>query len=114
MRHGERIAHFETTGVTRDGRHLHLSVAISPLHDASGTVIGMSRVARDISDGKRMQEELQAFATGLAEADKRKNEFLAMLAHELRNPLAPLGNALQILEQAGADMPADRSAIDMM
>ncbi len=37
-----------------------------------------------------------------------------MLAHELRNPLAPLGNALQILEQAGADMPADRSAIDMM
>ena len=39
----------------------------------------------------------------LQEADRRKDEFLAMLAHELRNPLAPIRNALHILKQAGAD-----------
>jgi signal transduction histidine kinase len=77
-------------------------------------VIGISRVARDISDSKRMQEELKAFAAGLAETDKRKNEFLAILAHELRNPLAPIRSALQILSHAGIGMPADRSAIDMV
>jgi two-component system, chemotaxis family, CheB/CheR fusion protein len=114
MRQGERIAHVETTVLNREGRPVYLSVAISPLRDANGAVIGISRVVRDISDSKRMQEELQAFAAGLAETDKRKNEFLAVLAHELRNPLAPLRNAVQILQQSGAGTPADRSAIDMM
>lgn len=114
MRRGERIAHVEATFLNRDGRPVYLSVAISPLRDANGAVIGISRVVRDISNSKRMQEELKAFAAGLAETDRRKNEFLAILAHELRNPLAPLRNALQILHQADPCMPADRAAIDMM
>jgi signal transduction histidine kinase len=46
--------------------------------------------------------------------DKRKNEFLAVLAHELRNPLAPIRNALQVLNQTHPDGPVDRPAIDMM
>ena len=53
-------------------------------------------VAIDITDRKRAEEALR-------EADRRKDEFLAMLAHELRNPLAPIRNALQILQLAGAD-----------
>ncbi|WP_167760326.1 chemotaxis protein CheB [Paraburkholderia pallida] len=114
MRRGERIAHVETTIANREGRRVHLSIAISPLRNANGGVIGISRVARDISESRRMQEELKAFAAGLAETDRRKNEFLAMLAHELRNPLAPIRNALQILQQSGTRTPADRSAIDIM
>ncbi|MGV2287592.1 chemotaxis protein CheB [Trinickia sp. YCB016] len=114
MRRGERIAHVETTIMNRGGRQVHLSVAISPLRNANGAVFGISRVARDISESRRMQEELKAFAAGLAETDRRKNEFLAVLAHELRNPLAPIRNALQILLQSGTHMPADRSAMDIM
>lgn len=114
MQRGERIAHSEATVLNRDGRSVYLSVAISPLRDANGAVIGISRVVRDISDSKRLQEELKAVAAGLAEQDRRKNEFLAILAHELRNPLAPLRNALQILQQTDPDMPADRAAIAMM
>ncbi|MEO7725681.1 MAG: ATP-binding protein [Burkholderiales bacterium] len=50
----------------------------------------------------------------LAEADRRKNEFLALLAHELRNPLAPIGNALQILRETGIDGATAQSALAMM
>ncbi|HEX7908761.1 MAG TPA: PAS domain S-box protein, partial [Paraburkholderia sp.] len=114
MRRGERIAHVETTILNGTGRQVYLSVAISPLRNANGTVIGISSVVRDISDSRRMQEELKTFAAGLAETDQRKNEFLAILAHELRNPLAPIRNALQILLQSGTRTPADRSAIDIM
>ncbi|QBR04075.1 PAS domain S-box protein (plasmid) [Paraburkholderia pallida] len=114
MRRGERIAHVETAITNREGRRVHLSVAISPLRNANGGVIGISRVVRDISESRRMQDELKAFAAGLAETDRRKNEFLAILAHELRNPLAPIRNALQILQQSGTRTPADRSAVDIM
>ena len=48
---------------------------------------------RDITERKRLDDELQRYTADLSEADRRKNEFLAMLAHELRNPLAPIRNA---------------------
>ncbi|CAB3749120.1 chemotaxis protein CheB [Paraburkholderia humisilvae] len=114
MQRGERIAHAETMIIGGEGRPVHLSVAMSPLRNADGVVIGISRVARDISESRRMQEELKAFAAGLAETDQRKNEFLAILAHELRNPLAPIRNAVQILQQSTTRTLADRSAIDIM
>ena len=62
---------------------------------------------RDISDRKRAEEALR-------EADRRKDEFLAMLAHELRNPLAPLRNAVQMMRQKGTDDPDVRWAGDVV
>jgi PAS domain S-box-containing protein len=53
----------------------------------------------DITDRKRAEEILRDYAEHLKEADRRKDEFLATLAHELRNPLAPIGNALEIMKQ---------------
>jgi signal transduction histidine kinase len=55
---------------------------------------------RDITERKQMEEELQRRAAQLAEADHRKDEFLAMLAHELRNPLGPIRSALHLMQQA--------------
>jgi PAS domain S-box-containing protein len=63
---------------------------------------------------KRQAQELRTIAADLAEADRRKNEFLAMLAHELRNPLAPIRNALQIMKMTYEDGPAVQSASEMM
>src|SRR5438045_6588406 len=83
LRRGERTDHFETVRVTKDGRLLDISLTISPICDEAGQLIGASKVARDITDEKRTQRELR-------EADQRKNEFLALLAHELRNPLGPV------------------------
>ena len=71
-------------------------------------------ILRDITERKRLERELQQRASELAEADRRKDEFLAMLAHELRNPLAPVRNALQIMKMPGVSSETARQARDMM
>lgn len=96
LRRGERIEHYETIRITKDGRHVDISLTISPIKDDNGTLLGASKVARDITLQRRVQRELQ-------EADTRKNEFLALLAHELRNPLGPIRHAVKIL---GARSPS--------
>jgi signal transduction histidine kinase/CheY-like chemotaxis protein len=58
---------------------------------------------RDITERKRLDDQLRRYAADLSEADRHKNEFLAMLAHELRNPLAPICNALQIMRLTGGN-----------
>jgi len=65
-----------------------------PLRDASGRVVGLVGTSVDITERKQMVEALR-------EADRRKDEFLAMLAHELRNPLAPIGTAAALLRAPG-------------
>ena len=90
LRRGERIEHYETVRVTKEGSLVDVSVTISPVRDEAGTIVGASKVARDITLQKRMKQELQ-------ESDARKNEFLSLLAHELRNPLGPIRHAVKIL-----------------
>jgi PAS domain S-box-containing protein len=232
LKRGERVDHFETKRVRKDGTLLDISLTISPLKESSGRIIGASKVARDITERKRAEQALReseerfrmladnmaqlawtcdklgnatwynrrwleytgqtfddmrdwgwtkchhpdhvdrvvasvtrsretgevwedtfplrgkdgqyrwflsravpirdtdgsilrwfgtntdvtdqlAAEEALREADRRKNEFLAMLAHELRNPLAPIRNAVQILRLAGGDEPI-RSVCDTM
>ena len=72
-----------------------------------GLVTGIVLEARDITEEKRATESLK-------EGDRRKDEFLAILAHELRNPLAPIGNSLQLLEAAGDDREIAEQAHDVM
>jgi PAS domain S-box-containing protein len=107
LRRGERIEHFETTRVAKDGRRIEISLTVSPLHDEDGHVVGASKVARDITDRKRAEAALR-------EADRRKDEFLALLAHELRNPLAPLRNGLEVLRLAGGDADTVSQVRSMM
>jgi PAS domain S-box-containing protein len=71
--------------------------------DDRGRATRMMGLEMDVSDRKGLEDELRQRAGELADADRRKDEFLAMLAHELRNPLAPLSNALHLLERGGAD-----------
>ena len=87
---GERIEHYETVRKAKDGRLIDISLTISPLRDERGRVVGASKVARDVSVQKLVQRQLQ-------DADQRKDEFLALLAHELRNPLGPIRHAVKIL-----------------
>ena len=68
----------------------------------------------DITERKLTEKQMQEQTAALAEADRRKNEFLAMLAHELRNPLAPIRNAAQALQRADGSGDAVRSAAAMI
>jgi PAS domain S-box-containing protein len=104
---GDRVEHFETVRVSKQGRRIDISLTVSPVRDRAGRIIGASKIARDITDRKRAEEALR-------EADRRKDQFIALLAHELRNPLAPLRNGLQVLRLAGGDANAVAQARDMM
>jgi PAS domain S-box-containing protein len=107
LRQGERVEQFETVRVSKEGRRIDISLTVSPIRDSSGQLIGASKVARDITDRKRVEAALR-------EADRRKDEFLATLAHELRNPLAPIRNALEIMKRAEEDRDMVHQARDVI
>jgi PAS domain S-box-containing protein len=89
--------------VQADGQVRWMSGKGQVFTDDRGRAKRMMGLSMDVSDRKQLEEELRQRAGELADADRRKDEFLAMLAHELRNPLAPLSNALHLLERGGAD-----------
>lgn len=100
---GKRIEHFETERVRNDGRRIIVSLTISPIKDDAGNVVGASKIVRDVTERKRLEDNLRVLAANLSENDRRKNEFLATLAHELRNPLAPMSNMLEVVKRANGD-----------
>jgi PAS domain S-box-containing protein len=88
------------------GRRIYDYIFV-PVLGADGEVEAVAGTTRDVTDRKSMEEELR-------DADRRKDEFLAVLAHELRNPLAPLRNGLQVLRLAADDAVALADARAMM
>ncbi len=108
VRQGERVDHFDTIRLTKDGRRIAISLTVSPVRDSAGTIVGASKVARDVSERKAAElalresaARLRASEEALRDADRRKDEFLALLAHELRNPLAPIRYALAANRKEG-------------
>ena len=85
------IAPLELEVQLPSGRRWIADASAAPVRDAQGQVIGGIAVTVDVTDRKRAEEKL-------AELDRRKDQFLAMLSHELRNPLAPILNAVQLLQ----------------
>lgn len=96
IRRGERVQHFETVRRCENGKLIDISLSVSPIRDQQGRIVGASKIARDISERKRLEAQL-------LDASRRKDEFIATLAHELRNPLAPLMSGLQILRMPQAE-----------
>jgi signal transduction histidine kinase len=84
------------------------------VRDDHGEIIGLATVTRDITEQKRAEDALRRVAADLAEADHRKSEFLATLAHELRNPLAPIRTGLDLLRMGPGDPAALARVVGMM
>jgi PAS domain S-box-containing protein len=93
-----------------DGLRLTLVVDMVPLRDDQGQMQGVMTCFYDVTERSRLEQETQAQATMLADLDRRKDEFLAMLSHELRNPLAPISNAVRLLRLHKNDDPVQVQA----
>jgi PAS domain S-box-containing protein len=124
----------EAIRVRKDGSQYWSSVVITALYDESGRLTGFSKITRDMSEKKQAQENerrlleeeakrriAEAHAAAirmereqLEEADRRKDQFLATLAHELRNPLAPIRNALHILQMTEVEPATTQQSLEMM
>src|SRR6185503_14233301 len=116
----ERAGPVETVCLRKDGAKLHVLLALSPVTDAQGKIIGISSIAHDVTDRRRMLEEraradlLQQVEETRQEAARRKDQFLAVLGHELRNPLSPIRNAVNVMRQFDVADPILCQAIDMI
>jgi PAS domain S-box-containing protein len=101
---GQPLLNLEVSGQTpaAPGQARHWLVNYYPVR-VQDEIVGLGILVMDITELKRLEAELRQRAEQLAQADRLKDEFLAMLAHELRNPLAPIRNALHIMKQPAAD-----------
>ncbi len=99
------LAH-HTVLIGKDGKERPIDDIAAPIRDARGTVAGVVLVFRDVTEEREATNQLRRLASELSEADVRKNEFLAMLAHEIRNPLGAIRNSAAVLRLAGHDPQA--------
>ena len=98
--HGEVEVRFRNF---RTGEARWMVYKVWMLTNAANQPIGYATVSQDVTDRKRLEDDLRRLAADLSQADRRKNEFLATLAHELRNPLAPMSNMLEVVKRAEGD-----------
>jgi PAS domain S-box-containing protein len=92
IRAGRRIEHFETVRLAKDGRLIEVSLTISPIKDEKGRVIGASKILRDVSSRRRMEQSLLQ-----AEKIAATGRMAATIAHEVNNPLEAVMNLLYLL-----------------
>ncbi|HLJ93452.1 MAG TPA: ATP-binding protein [Gemmataceae bacterium] len=110
---GETVRDHEVSLRCKDGSIKHVLLSTNVLWE-DGRFIHTRSFMRDITQRKRLEAELRRQAQELAESHRRKDEFMAMLAHELRNPLAPVRNALHLLRQRGTDEVTRRWVQDVL
>ncbi|HVT30438.1 MAG TPA: CHASE3 domain-containing protein, partial [Lacipirellulaceae bacterium] len=93
--------------LNKHGAEFPIDDSASPIRSAEGRIAGVVLVFRDVTTRREAENSLRERTEQLAEANRLKNEFLAMLAHELRNPLAPIQSALHLIQSQGFERDGD-------
>jgi PAS domain S-box-containing protein len=106
LERAETVRDCEARMRCKDGTIKTVLIDASVMRGEDGRFIHTRCFTRDLSDRKRLERELEQHIAELAAVDRRKNEFLATLSHELRNPLAPIRNALELMQLGGDDPQA--------
>jgi PAS domain S-box-containing protein len=120
LHRGERIEHYETIRMAKDGRHIPVSVTVSPLKDPYGHIIGASKIVRDITERKRLEETLrrlpaelerqvQQRTAELEAANKELEAFSYTVSHDLRAPLRHVTGFVELLDHSTSGKLDDKS-----
>ncbi len=107
IRKGERVEHFETVRLRKDGERIDVALTVSPMRDASGTITGASKIVRDITKNKQLRQKydnLQDTLLAVEETSRLKSSFISTLSHEIRAPLGGIISLAEILVTE-EDMP---------
>jgi PAS domain S-box-containing protein len=103
LQRGERVDHFETIRIRKDGSLLNISLTISPMKDADGRIIGASKIARDISERVRQERALQEANAALKQANDDLQQFAYSASHDLQEPLRMVAAYSQLLKAKFGD-----------
>ncbi|MCH5718773.1 PAS domain S-box protein [Niabella hibiscisoli] len=98
IKKGNSVSHFETIRVTRNGDFIPISLTVSPILNEEKTIIGASKIARDISEKIAAHNELEQLYQQVKSLSDKKDEFIAMTTHELKTPVTSLRGFLQLLQ----------------
>lgn len=98
IRSGNKVDHFETVRMAKDGTSRDISLTVSPIKNSAGEIIGASKVARDISLRIEAEKQRKLFIDRLQELNEYKDEFMVMASHELKTPLTVISANLQVLK----------------
>jgi PAS domain S-box-containing protein len=103
---GNKIDHFETIRMTKDGTRIPISVTVSPITDSSGLIIGASKIVRNISEQLSDREEKARLYEQVKALNEKKDEFIGLASHELRTPLTSISVYLHIISNLVKDEKA--------
>jgi PAS domain S-box-containing protein len=110
---GERLEHFETVRIRKDGQRLDISLSISPIRDSAGRVIGASKIARDISERRRAEQAVLESTEALERANEELERFVAIASHDLKEPLRGMSMLASLLIEEERELTeAGRQRLD--